>query len=118
MEVKLDLVERKLLEVEEVAGHAPEFSPYWLKGFYFEDKTVLAHNTSNAELAAILDPTGDQYATYIPFIYDTSRFDFCDGFEQWWANEQDDDVYDVIVPAPIVLKDPATANPQAVSPMS
>ncbi len=40
-------------------------------GFEFEDKSVLAHEVPHKDLISILDPTGDQYATYIPFIYDS-----------------------------------------------
>lgn len=48
----------------------------------------------HAELAAILDPTGDKYGTYVPFVYDSRDFDWCDGFDAWWTDSADDDFQD------------------------
>ena len=37
----------------------------WLRGFYFQDESIMAHELTNAQLAAILDPTSDSYRDLI-----------------------------------------------------
>jgi hypothetical protein len=75
----------------ECQGHDPDQSNFWLTGYEFEDKTVLAHKLTNRELNTILDPTGDKYATLIPFVYDSQDYDHCDGFDDWWSGGAMDD---------------------------
>ena len=37
----------------------------WLRGFYFQDASIMSHDLTNAQLAAILDPTSDSYRDLI-----------------------------------------------------
>jgi hypothetical protein len=66
------------------SGHAAWGKLQWLKGYKFEDKTVNPEELTNAELIRVLDPTDEFYEHYIPFIYESKDFDWCDGFDEWF----------------------------------
>ena len=44
----------------ECSGHTADGTKAWLKGYYLQDESVDAAALTNAELADILDPTGDK----------------------------------------------------------
>jgi hypothetical protein len=65
------------------SGHLANGVKKWLTGFYFEDTTVDAAALTNAELADILDPRGDQFRDLSNSVYATGDYPWCDGFDQW-----------------------------------
>ena len=70
-------------EVDKVtcSGHTADGTKAWLKGYQFEDPSVDPTALTNAELADVLDPTGDKYRDYLNFVYDDSTWSWCDGFD-------------------------------------
>ena len=70
-------------EVDKVtcSGHTADGTKAWLKGYQFEDASVDPTTLTNAELADVLDPTGDKYRDYLNFVYDDSTWSWCDGFD-------------------------------------
>eukprot|EP01034_Spumella_vulgaris_P023523 gene23523-29747_t len=65
-------------------GHDADESVFWLKGFYFEDSSVVSHELTHRELFAVLDPTSDLYGTHMSFVYDSADYEWCEGFDEWW----------------------------------
>jgi hypothetical protein len=66
------------------SGHTADGTKEWLRGLYFQDTTVNAHELTNAQLAAILDPTSDSYRDMIDFVYEDSTWSWCSGSENWF----------------------------------
>jgi hypothetical protein len=66
------------------SGHTADGTKEWLRGLYFQDTTVNAHELTNAQLAAILDPTSDSYRDLIDFVYEDSTWSWCSGSENWF----------------------------------
>jgi hypothetical protein len=67
------------------SGHDAGSPKAWLRGFYFQDPSVVAEDLTNTQLTEILDPNSDGYRDLINFVYDTALFDFCDEFETYLA---------------------------------
>lgn len=80
-------------------GHATNGTAYYLKGLEFmsmekEGEKIEPYLMTNSELSAMLDPTADDYAKYIHFIYDNSGFEWCGSKEEianWFVLNADDD---------------------------
>lgn len=67
------------------SGHISTGTKYWLKGFFFEDKSVNTYTLTNAALTSILVPTTDEYRDYINYVYDKSDFTMCQQSASWFG---------------------------------
>jgi hypothetical protein len=79
----------KAPENNKCSGHMDNSTKAWLEGFYLIDETVMTHDLSNTQLSQILNPTTDEYRDLINFVYDTSDFGWCTGFDGWFEADYD-----------------------------
>lgn len=61
------------------AGHATWGVKDWLQGYRFVDDTIRPETINNTEMVKYLDPRNDEYMNNIPFVYDSSSFEWCPG---------------------------------------
>jgi hypothetical protein len=53
------------------SGHMNTGTKYWLKGFFFEDESIVAEEKTNVELNEFLNPSSDYYKDLFNFVYDS-----------------------------------------------
>ena len=69
----------------ECSGHTTDGTKRWLSGFYLQDESIDTSLLTNAELADILNPTGDKYRDLLDFVYEDRDWGWCDGFDAWFS---------------------------------
>ena len=67
----------------ECTGHMKDGVKAWLKGYYFNDESIVAEELTNEDLIAILHPQKSQYRDLLNFVYDVSAYSWCNT-KEWY----------------------------------
>jgi hypothetical protein len=69
------------------SGHDADGKKKWLDGLILGDGTD-ASDYINTDLHAMLDPSSDQFRDLMDSVYEDSKWDWCEGFDEWLVYDQ------------------------------